>query len=132
MSVYRDIASGKWFDTLAELKAFQRGEVNPPPKPEPIQEPVVEKVEEVVEEEVDEKLEVSAEDEPEEVKREFKTKIKVSKYETVPTFEEIGMNRIKILEWLKENGFWYDNVKSKGDKALIKFYLVNKAEKEKE
>ena len=32
MSRYIDNQSGQWFDTLAELKAFQRGEVKPSPQ----------------------------------------------------------------------------------------------------
>ena len=122
MSVYRDVASGKWFNTLAELKAFQRGEVDPPPKPEPIQEPIVEKEEEVVEED-GETLEVPAEEPEEKVK---KTRVRVHRDEELPTFEDIGMDRIQLFEWLDSHGFYDRKVRDKGDRQLIKFYLSKK------
>jgi len=118
---FLDIASKRWFNTLAELKSFQRGEKTPPsppiekevekvPVPEPVvEEPIVETVVETVEEEEEDTVEmvdVESDDEG-----------------NISTDVKLNMTRNEICEKLESFGVDRRSFNRKGDAALARMYL---------
>ena len=94
MSTYYDIKTGKWFDTLADLKAFQRGEdtasprsvskgkVEPPSEEEPVEE-----------QETPDEVDQANEEEPVmEVKESGEISIRLSKDEMEAALREAGVD----------------------------------------
>lgn len=111
MSVYLDVATGKWFDTLPELKAFQRGEGKPSPlnfDTQVREEVVKEEVKQEQEGKVDVENEAQEEAVFEQAEAPGEIKIKLSRKE----MED------KLLEW----GVDGRSVKRRSDERLAQLY----------
>ena len=117
MSRYIDNQSGQWFDTLAELKVFQRGEVKP--SPQVVSKVVPETNSDVeVEPEVKETKEVSHE---QKVQEEKETEVE-GKLEASNDKISFNLSSEEMRQQLKEAGVDGRTLR-KSDEDLAKLYV---------